>query len=361
MDVGTPPPAAVEVAPLKQALVVGGSTVLTATARSANGDPRTDVKIQWSSKAPAIVKVDESGMVKAVAPGKATVVATGGPVSGEVSVQVVADNDAANFAGTCNDHREEQATWCISPRRQWTRKARRRRRNCLHQLERDRAARDDLSGWSVRRGCARQLQSGCGDWRDPNGDRFHHSCAAQRAALVGGGGAHPDEKSRWVGDADDRRVDHRQHFYVSTMADRIMRYDISDPSKPKALDSLKADARLINDISTTPDGKVGVFTREGASTRKNGIVFFDPSDPAHLKVLSEYTETVTGGVHSAFINAHYVYITDDATGSLRMIDFLDAQHPKEVARWEMQNPTATMIAGRMGGMIEPGAIFTICM
>jgi hypothetical protein len=140
------------------------------------------------------------------------------------------------------------------------------------------------------------------------------------------------------------------HLYVATIADRIYDYDVSEPSKPKALDSLKADARLINDVSTTPDEKVGVFTREGASTRKNGIVLFDPSDPAHLKVLSEYTETVTGGVHSAFINTHYVYITDDATGSLRVIDFQDTQHPKEVARWQVENATAASIAGPMGPM-----------
>jgi hypothetical protein len=51
-----------------------------------------------------------------------------------------------------------------------------------------------------------------------------------------------------------------------------------------------------NDKSTgpKPDGKIGVLTREGASNRKNGIVFLDLTDPAHPKVLSEYTETVTG-------------------------------------------------------------------
>src|SRR5271156_5089522 len=91
VTVGTPPPATVEVAPLKQALVVGGFTVLTATARSANGDPRTDVAIRWSSKQPTIAKVDDSGLVKALAPGTASVVATGGPARGEIPVQVVAD------------------------------------------------------------------------------------------------------------------------------------------------------------------------------------------------------------------------------------------------------------------------------
>ena len=100
---------------------------------------------------------------------------------------------------------------------------------------------------------------------------------------------------------------------------------------------------------------MGVFTREGASNRKNGIVLFDASDPAHLKVLSEYTETVTGGVHSAFINTHYVYITDDATGSLRVIDFQDPTHPKEVARWQTEKSEEQMIASPLGeGMITTG-------
>jgi hypothetical protein len=90
----------------------------------------------------------------------------------------------------------------------------------------------------------------------------------------------------------------------------------------------------------TADGKIGVMSREGASNRKNGIVFFDTSDPAHPRIISEYTATVTGGVHSAFVDKHYVYLTDDATGSMRVIDFRDVKNPKEVARWEVKNPLA---------------------
>ena len=141
-----------------------------------------------------------------------------------------------------------------------------------------------------------------------------------------------------------------KHLYYSTISDRIYSYDISDPANPKQLGSLKADARLINDISTTPDEKVGVFTREEASNRKNGIVLFDPSDPTNLKVISEYTETVTGGVHSAFINTHYVYLTDDATGSLRVVDFADPEHPKEVARWQTEHPGAETIQSPVGAL-----------
>jgi hypothetical protein len=94
----------------------------------------------------------------------------------------------------------------------------------------------------------------------------------------------------------------------------------------------------------TPDGKIGVITREGASNRKNGIVFLDTSEPMHPKVLSEYTATVTGGVHSAYVNSHYVYLTDDATGSLRVIDFADVKNPKEVARWQIESSGQMQIA-----------------
>jgi len=124
--------------------------------------------------------------------------------------------------------------------------------------------------------------------------------------------------------------------------------DISDPANPKLTDTVKVDARLINDISTSADGKILVISREGASNRKNGIAFYDTSDPAHPKLISEYTTTVSGGVHSAFVNDHYVYLTDDATGSMRVIDFKDVKNPKEVARWQTEPQTATTIRTKEG-------------
>ena len=123
-------------------------------------------------------------------------------------------------------------------------------------------------------------------------------------------------------------------------ATKCFAYDISEPAHPVLAGSVSVDARLINDVSVTRDGTVGVITREGASTRKNGLVFLDTSDPLHPKQVSEFTDTVTGGVHSAFIDGHYVYATDDATGSLRVIDFSDVVHPRQVARWQLDNPIA---------------------
>lgn len=126
-------------------------------------------------------------------------------------------------------------------------------------------------------------------------------------------------------------------YYVSTIADRIYAFDISNPAAPVKTDSVMFDARIINDISTTADGKVGVVSRQGSSVRKNGIAFLDLSSPLHPKLLSEYTATVSAGVHSAFVDGHYVYLTDDGTRGMKVIDFQDPANPREVGKWTMDN------------------------
>jgi hypothetical protein len=130
-----------------------------------------------------------------------------------------------------------------------------------------------------------------------------------------------------------------RHAYLSTVGDRVYALDITDPAAPVVTDSVLVDARHINDVMSTADGRWAVITRENASSRRNGIVILDLADPAHPKVASEYTETVTGGVHSAFVytqprHGTHVYLTDDATGSLRVIDLNDPLRPREIARWQ---------------------------
>src|SRR2546426_8122731 len=100
---------------------------------------------------------------------------------------------------------------------------------------------------------------------------------------------------------------------------------------------MMTDARFINDVMTTEDGRYGVFTREGASNRKNGIVIFDATEPCHPKTIAGYTETVSGGVHSSYVYRGYAYITDDATGSLRVIDLRDPARSEEHTS-ELQSP-----------------------
>ena len=77
------------------------------------------------------------------------------------------------------------------------------------------------------------------------------------------------------------------------------------------------------------------ITREGAADRKNGIVIASLEDPAHPKVIAEFTEGVTGGVHSAFVYKQekygtHVYLTNNGTGALHVIDISDPYNPEQV-------------------------------
>src|SRR2546428_12859844 len=89
----------------------------------------------------------------------------------------------------------------------------------------------------------------------------------------------------------------------------------------KIVDSMMTNARIVNDVMTTEDGKYGVFSREGASNRKNGIVVFDASDACHPKAVAEYTETVSGGVHSSYVYHGRGYLTAAPTRSPLGIEF----------------------------------------
>ena len=124
--------------------------------------------------------------------------------------------------------------------------------------------------------------------------------------------------------------------YLSTIADRVYAIDVTTPGTPRIVDSMMTNARIVNDVMTTEDGKFGAFSREGASDRKNGIVIFEAGDPCHPKPIAEYTETVQGGVHSSYVYQNHVYLTDDATGSMRVIDITDPYKPHEVARFQTE-------------------------
>src|SRR4029450_12136964 len=61
------------------------------------------------------------------------------------------------------------------------------------------------------------------------------------------------------------------YAYYSTISDRFLVYDISEPAHPKLTDTVKVDARLVNDIMTTADGKILVISREGALKGERGV------------------------------------------------------------------------------------------
>ncbi len=308
-------------------LSAGDLIQLVAVPRNSTGDPRTDVALAWTSDSPAIASVDAAGIVYAIKSGKTAIHAAGDGHTAAIDITV---------------GRSQVKSISVSPAT-----AAAKTGDVLHFT-----AEKSTSGGSSKGGITWSVQgTGAQIWPDGAFVAERPGTYVVRASAGGRSVSAsvvvaPRDVEREVELVSHSTVKDEQfaevwvwdhYVYLSTINDKVYAYDIADPAHPKQFEPLKVDARLVNDVSVTPDGKIGVISREGASNRKNGIAFLDTSDPLHPKVISEYTATVTGGVHSAYVNSHYVYLTDDATGSLRVIDFADVKNPKEVARWQVEN------------------------
>jgi len=329
-------PTRVMVSPRPARLLAGTSLMLEAAPYAANNDRRYD-PVTWKSSRPAVVEVNAFGRLSARTTGTATVSAAAGSAVASWSVTVVPNSvsrvtlgpadtavrtgDVVRFRFAATDAgrhvvADARPEWAVAPVGEG-----------VATVDGDGAFVADQPG-TYRVVAALGTRSAEAFVLVSARNITRAVTIVGRLPLKGFEAAelwlHPDGK----------------HAYISTIGDRIYAIDVADPMKPSITDSVLVDARIVNDLMTTEDGKFGVMTREGASTRKNGIVILSFADPAHPKPIAEFTETVTGGVHSAYIYRGYVYLTDDATGSMRVIDIRDPYHPKQVARWQVDRPEA---------------------
>ena len=337
------PAARITVSPRATRLLAGQRVTLDAQVFSAAGDRRDD-RVQWSSSAPAVARVSANGVVQAVGPGKATVSARAGAASSALPIEVVDARVASVDV--------QPATASV------------RTGDVVH----FRAVVRDAAGREIAGLTPSWLFTPGKGMIDPDGAFVAYEPGTYQVTASFGG--HGGDASVTAADRDVRRPTRvvgkvvRNAFatsevwlhpngkvaYLGTImgGDRVYAIDISNPNVPVIVDSIQVNARSINDMMTTPDGNYMVITREGAADRKNGIVIADTHDPLHPKAISEFTEGVTSGVHSAFIHTQprygtHIYLTNDGTGAVHVIDINDPAHPKQVATWK----TPRADAGRM--------------
>jgi hypothetical protein len=113
-------------------------------------------------------------------------------------------------------------------------------------------------------------------------------------------------------------------------------FDITNLSTPVITDSIKVDARTINDVTVSPDGRYGVLSREGASNRINGVVILDLADPAHPKIASTFSQELTGGVHNMFATNDYLFAISNGDKYV-IIDVRDIYNPKYASEYDHPN------------------------
>jgi hypothetical protein len=334
------PAARVEIDQPGSRMVIGQRLNLVASSYSEHGDPRRD-DFTWTSSAPEVLAVDGQGRVRALASGRATVTASAGGVSAAAEFEVLParvesidltppmtharQGDVIRFSATPRDAQGREIegvlpTFSFSPG------------NGV--IDPDGAFVGYLPGEYV-------VTASYGDRSVDAHVTLTHRDVRRPLTVLGRlprtqftteeVWVHPNGEVAYLG--------------TGRGGDRMYAIDIRDPRRPVVTDSLVADTRRVNDVMTTPDGRYLVHTREGASSRRNGIVIASLEDPMHPRKIAEFTEGVTAGVHSAFIHHQpeygtHVYLTNNGTNAMHVVDISDPYNPREVAQWRSPTPGA---------------------
>ncbi|MGH7714199.1 MAG: hypothetical protein ACREOG_23165 [Gemmatimonadaceae bacterium] len=339
------PAARIVLTPQPRRMAGGQRLRLDAKVYSAAGDVRDD-PVEWRSSAPNVIFVNDAGTIAAGTPGRATLTAAVGTARGTLDITVV-------------PQRVSRVTVSAATPRARTGDVVR-----LRAEARDSAGRviEGLTPlWLFAPGKGEIDAEGAFVAYEPG----TYTVKADFGAVSG-------DVSIMVVERDVRRKATivgqvvRSQFPTSEVwvhpngrvaylgtdlgGDRVYAIDISNPANPVIVDSLMDNFRMMNDVMTTADGRHLVYTREGADNRVNGIGIASVEDPLHPKKIADFSQGVTSGVHSAFvytqpIHGTHVYLTNDGTGALHIVDINNAREPKEVATW--RTPRRFGDAGRM--------------
>ena len=330
------PAVKIDVSPTVSTLVVGQRVLMNPRSYSRAGDERTKRdNFIWKSAAPTVARVNADGVVTAVGPGRVTVRVTAGATTESLSLTVVANRIASLE---------------VTPGRTQVRTGDVLRLQLTPKDARGKSITGLSPVWTMTGGEGNVEQDGAFVAYQPGRYIVSASLAGKTAESVITVEARDVRRPVSVVGRLPRTQFSTSELWIHPNGkvaylgahgggDRFWSIDISNPAKPVVVDSVIMNTRLVNDVMTTEDGKYLVATREGAADRKNGIVICSLEDPLHPKVISEFTDGVTAGVHSAYVNTQpkfgtFIYLTNDGTGAMHVIDINDPYHPKQVALWK---------------------------
>jgi len=307
---------------------------------------RLDEDVAFSSSDSAVAKIDRYGQVTPLEVGRATLTFTAGSVTEQLSVEVV-ENPVVSMELTAD--RTEARTGDVIH---------------LSAVAKDRQGNvvSDLPVmYSVQAHPDRMNPGASASGQVAQDGRFVAEQPGQYTVIANSGGSfataildiEPRNVARTVevvGQAPVRDR-HTSDLWVWEGADgkdyaitgtwgaegHAYVWDVTDPANMKMIDTISVDARTVNDVKVSEDGKTAVISREGASNRRNGIVILDVSNPAEVTKISEFDEELTGGVHNVFISENHVYAVNNG----RRYDIINIAEPKipfRVASFELETP-----------------------
>ena len=335
------PMARVEIIESKYRPYAGTTFKMSAKALTTHDTEHATATITWSSEDPSVASITPSGVLTLTRPGRTTLIATTeGDTSDQLSLGVIENpvrqldispkiletrtGDVEHFEIRALDRRGRVVEGIALS-------------YSVHGLDSAGAIIHDDGAFVAENPGAYRVIVTAGGLASEALVQAEARPKPTRVELVGRGPrADVATSDLWVFEGNDGN----DYAYTGTHAEgggqRMFVWDVTDPENVVLVDSVVVDARVVNDVKVNGDATWAIITREGASTRRNGIVVLDLSDPAHPKVVAELTDSLTAGIHNVWINGDVVYAVNDGTSALHIIDMRYPQNPRHVGRWEIR-------------------------
>lgn len=347
VTIPNPPVESVEVVGLPGAFYSGTHLTLQARVVDITDVVRDNVEVAWSSSNPDVAAPDGFGGLDLLAPGTATLTATAEDATSRVDIQV-ARNPTQRIELTASA--EEARTGDVVRFEAIGRDA------SGNEVE-DLPIRFLVAGQAANRilapGATAQIEqdgafvaerSGIytvtalgGNHSDSLPVRVTTRRVNKEIEFVGQGKVHDRRTSDlWVWEGTDGR----DYAITGTWGAEGHAYiwDVTNPESIVLIDAVRVDARTVNDVKVSEDGRVAVLSREGASNRKNGFVVLDVSEPqVGVRILSRFDDQLRGGVHNVFIHEEHVYALSNGR-RFDVISIEDPTQPYRVGRFELDTP-----------------------
>ena len=343
VTVPLPAPAAIQIVDPPKTVFAGTMTPLRATIVDKDGVARDDLEVAYRSSDDGVASIDGFGFLRARVPGEVDLEVLGGGLSETASVKVLANpvqgltitsthtrartGDVVSFGATLAPAADVNAVQA-------------RAGSAVPVAFSVRAMPDDTLGnaatgqitadgrFVAEKPGLYAITATCGAASDTFMLRCDERFDTLRKLVKVGHGpvldVHTSDLWVWEG------ADGRDYCVTGTWGangDAIF-WDVTDPARIARIATVTVDARTVNDVKVSEDGRLCIISREGASDRKNGIVAFDVTDPRKPERISEFDDELTGGVHNLFIDGHYAY----ALSAGRRYDILDIKNPRAPTR-----------------------------
>jgi len=340
VDVVWPKVAKVTVSTETGRLYVGTTLAHGVSASHADGSPRPAAEVNWRSSNPAVATVDRFGYVSAHAPGDVVITAGIEGVTGEIRHRVAAfpgstieatlskpaaiTGEVVHLSATVRgrDGRpvtDVPVTWSYTYMPDDSVRA----PGAVGIIDEGKFAAESPGVFTLLATAGQLTARATLDVRPRDAIRLIQ-------AMGQGSITHVHTSDLWPFEG----MNGRDYAVVGTWGGDgwAYMYDITDPSNLFKTDSVRVDARTINDVTVAPNGRWAALSREGASNRVNGVVILDLADPAHPVVAATFDQQLTGGVHNMFATNTHLFAISGGDKYV-IIDMADIRNPKYVSEY----------------------------